>query len=80
MPLQEDDLERRVLAHEQILEVLIAHMSETEPKLLARLRKVFTHGHHPKANEPGRTETDTYAEQFIETATRLSDEASSKRH
>lgn len=46
MSQQEDDLERRVLAHE--LDVLIAQMSETEPKLLARFRNLFTHGRHPK--------------------------------
>jgi hypothetical protein len=36
------DLERRVLAHEQILQVLIAHMAEGEPKFLDRLQQIFT--------------------------------------
>ena len=31
MDVENTDLERRVLAHEQILKVLIAHMAETEP-------------------------------------------------
>jgi hypothetical protein len=31
MDIENTDLERRVLAHEQILKVLIAHMAETEP-------------------------------------------------
>jgi hypothetical protein len=78
MSQQEDDLERRVLAHE--LDVLIAQMSETEPKLLARFRNLFTHGRHPKRSEPDRAETDAYAERSIQPVTRLSDEASSKHH
>jgi hypothetical protein len=34
MDVENTDLERRVLAHEQILQVLIAHMAEAEPKFL----------------------------------------------
>jgi hypothetical protein len=37
MDVENTDLERRVLAHEQILQALIAHMAETEPKFLDRL-------------------------------------------
>jgi hypothetical protein len=37
MDIENTDLERRVLAHEQILQVLIAHMAEAEPKFLDRL-------------------------------------------
>jgi hypothetical protein len=36
MDVENTDLERRVLAHEQILQVLIAHMAEAEPKVLDR--------------------------------------------
>jgi len=36
-------LERKVLAHEQILQVLIGHLAETEPKFLDRLKAIFTH-------------------------------------
>jgi len=36
------DLERRVLAHEQILQVLITHMAAAEPRFLDRLQKIFT--------------------------------------
>jgi len=32
MSIENTDLERRVLAHEQILQVLIAHLAEAEPK------------------------------------------------
>jgi hypothetical protein len=31
MDVENTDLERRVLAHEQILQVLIAHLAEAEP-------------------------------------------------
>ena len=34
MNVEDTDLERRVLAHEQILQALIAHMVETEPRFL----------------------------------------------
>jgi hypothetical protein len=45
MAIENTDLERRVLAHEQILQVLIAHMSEAEPKFLDRLQQIFTKHH-----------------------------------
>ena len=44
-------LERKVLAHEQILQVLIGHLAETEPKFLERLKAVFTHHHILGSNE-----------------------------
>jgi hypothetical protein len=46
MDIQNTDLERRVLAHEQILQVLIAHMAEAEPKFLNRLKQIFTKPTH----------------------------------
>jgi hypothetical protein len=81
MPLQESDLERRVLAHEQILEMLIAHMSETEPKFLARLREEFSSPPRAHVSEPGGMDAGAYAyaNQFIQSATRLCDKALSKR-
>jgi hypothetical protein len=42
MDVENTDLERRVLAREQILQVLIAHMAEAEPKFLDRLQQRFT--------------------------------------
>jgi hypothetical protein len=35
------DLERRVLAHERILQALIAHMAESEPEFVERLDSLF---------------------------------------
>jgi hypothetical protein len=42
----------RVLAHEQILQVLIAHMAEAEPKFLDRLQQIFTKHHTLGADAP----------------------------
>lgn len=80
MPVENTDLERRVLAHEQVLQVLIAHMSETEPKFLARLREVFMHRHLLAANEQEYTDTAAYAEEFIQEVTRLCDATLARRH
>jgi hypothetical protein len=52
MDVENTDLGRRVLAHEQILQVLVANMSESEPKFLDRLQQIFTK-HHMGAGERG---------------------------
>ncbi|OYQ36698.1 hypothetical protein CHU95_03815 [Niveispirillum lacus] len=65
MPIENTDLERRVLAHERILQVLIAHMAETEPKFLDRLQKRFTKGYDLGAFEHDFVGTDQHAWQFI---------------
>jgi hypothetical protein len=65
MPIEATDLERRVLAHEWILQVLIAHMAEEEPKFLDRLKAIFTKHHTPNASKEDFTGTAQYAEQFI---------------
>jgi len=51
MHVENTDLERRVLAHEQILQVPIAHMAEAEPKFLERLEQIFTEHHTLGADE-----------------------------
>ena len=71
MSIENTDLERRVLAHEQILQVLIAHMAEAEPKFLDRLKEVFTPHHILGANEQDYTDTAAYAVQFIQQVARL---------
>jgi hypothetical protein len=73
MEVENTDLERRVLAHEQILQVLIAHMAEAEPKFLDRLQQIFTKHHTLGADEQNYTGTATYAEQFIQQVVRLKD-------
>jgi hypothetical protein len=57
MDVENTDLERRVLAHEQILQVLIAHMAEAEPRFLDRLQQIFTKHHTLGANEQDYTDT-----------------------
>ena len=57
MEVENTDLERRVLAHEQILQVLIAHMAEAEPKFLDQLQQVFTKHHTLGAGEQDYTGT-----------------------
>jgi hypothetical protein len=66
-PMRNDStaLERKVLAHEQILQVLIGHLAETEPKFLDRLKAVFTRHHNLGVNEQDYFDTAQYAEQFI---------------
>lgn len=71
MSVENTDLERRVLAHERILQVLIAHMAEAEPGVLTRLRDVFSEQHALGAHEQDYTDTAGYAEQFIHEVTRL---------
>ncbi|MEJ5083393.1 MULTISPECIES: hypothetical protein [unclassified Ochrobactrum] len=58
-------LERKVLAHEQILQVLIGHLAESEPKFLDRLKAVFTRHQIPGSNEKDDINTAQYAERFI---------------
>jgi hypothetical protein len=65
MVIENTDLERRVLAHERILQVLISHMAESEPKFLDRLKAIFTRHHTLGADEQNFTGTEQYAEQFI---------------
>jgi hypothetical protein len=73
MDVENTDLERPVLAHEQILLVLIAHKAEGEPKFLDRLQQIFTKHHTLGADEQDYTDTAGYAEQFIRQVARLRD-------
>jgi hypothetical protein len=79
MVVENTDLERRVLAHEQILQVLIAHLAETEPKILERLEHTFTKHHTLGANEQDYTDTSQYAEQFVQQVVRLRDKEKGRR-
>jgi hypothetical protein len=71
MTREETDLERRVLAHERVLAVLIAELAHERPDLLLRLQEVFSP--HPSlgAYEQDYTDTAGYADQFIHDAKRL---------
>ncbi|MQP67908.1 hypothetical protein GE253_21555 [Niveispirillum sp. SYP-B3756] len=65
MIIENTDLERRVLAHERILQILIAHMTEAEPKFLERLQVKFSKPHGIGDNEHDFIDTDQYARDFI---------------
>jgi hypothetical protein len=73
MTTEETELERRVLAHERVLAVLIAELARERPDLLLRLQEVFSP--HPPlgAYEQDYTDTAGYAEQFIHEVKRLWD-------
>lgn len=70
MPVENTDLERRVLAHEQILQALIAQLAEREPGFLDRMLNRFA-GARRGAHEHDYVETADYAETFLREAMRL---------
>ncbi|WP_231119112.1 hypothetical protein [Rhodovulum sp. MB263] len=59
------DLERRVLAHERILQALIAYMARTEPRFADHLRERFVEPMKLTQREHDHRGTDEYAEEFI---------------
>ncbi len=59
------DLERRVLAHERVLQALIAFMARTEPRFVEHLRERFVEPMRMVRHEHDHRETDDYAEEFI---------------
>ena len=59
------DLERRVLAHEKVLQALIAFMARTEPRFIDHLRARFVEPMSMARHEHDHRETDDYAEEFI---------------
>ena len=72
-PVETTELERRVLVLERILQALIAHMAETEPKFLRRLADIFCLPLQMVHCEHDYTDTDAYAAEFIRTVVRLGD-------
>lgn len=74
MKIEDTDLERRVLAHERILQVLIAQMDEAEPKFMDRLKATFARRHVLGEGEQDFTATEQYAEQFLRQIESLGDE------
>ncbi|RID91565.1 hypothetical protein D2N39_12760 [Gemmobacter lutimaris] len=58
-------LERRVLAHERILQSLIAHLTELDPQYMERLKKTFVTPLLMKRYEQNYVETEDYAAEFI---------------
>lgn len=60
------DLERRVLAHERVLQALIAYMARTEPRFIDHLRERFVEPMKSTQREHDYRETNHYAEEFIQ--------------
>lgn len=58
-------LERRVLAHERVLQALIAHMAELDPQILVRLTTRFSDPMGIARSEHPFTNTDAYADAFV---------------
>lgn len=73
MAIENTDLERRVLAHERILQALIAHTVEFQPEVLQKLRATFGDPAHLTRQEHDYTDTASYAEQFMRQVARLSE-------
>ncbi|MCT8328951.1 hypothetical protein [Albidovulum sediminis] len=67
------DLERRVLAHERVLQALIAYMARTEPRFIDHLRERFVEPMRMARHEHDHRETDDYAEEFIRAVMLLGD-------
>mgnify|MGYP006302963989 CR=1 FL=1 len=67
------DLERRVLAHERVLQALIAYMARTEPRFIDHLRDRFVEPMRMTRHEHDHRETDDYAEEFIRAVMLLGD-------
>lgn len=65
------ELERRVLAHERILQSLIAHMSRTEPRFVDHLRERFVEPMAMARHEQDYRDVDDYAEEFIRAVIRI---------
>lgn len=65
------DAERRALAHEQILQALIAHMVETEPRFLERLSATFSNPVRLTTSARDHKDTATYAALFVREIVRL---------
>lgn len=59
------DLERRVLAHERVLQALIAYMARSEPRFVDHLRERFVEPMSMARHEHDHRDTDDYAEEFI---------------
>lgn len=59
------DLKRRVLAHDRILQSLIAYMSRSEPQFVEHLKTRFVDTMSMARREQDYSDIDDYAEEFI---------------
>ncbi|MBD7939994.1 hypothetical protein [Brevundimonas guildfordensis] len=73
VPPQTTDLERRVLAHERILQFLLAEMAREDAPLLDRLLAAFS-PQGRKAHQHDYTDAEDYAEAFVRQVAKLGEE------
>lgn len=65
MPNEVTEVERRVLAHERILQALIGHLADDDPEILRQLKVRFGSGHNLGQYEQNYVSTDDYGDHFI---------------
>lgn len=70
MSPEDTDLERRVLAHEQILQALLAELGERDPRLLKSITERFSPS-RLGAHDQDFRETADYAEAFVHAVRQL---------
>jgi hypothetical protein len=58
-------VERRLLAHERILQSLVGHLAEDDPEILVQLKRRFGSGHNIGQYEQDFVSTDHYGDHFI---------------
>ncbi|MBV1688420.1 hypothetical protein KRR38_12225 [Novosphingobium sp. G106] len=64
-PNEVTEVERRVLAHERILQALIGHLADDDPEILVQLKARFGSGHDLGQHEQNYVSTDDYCDHFI---------------
>jgi hypothetical protein len=64
-PNEVTEVERRVLAHEHILQALIGHLAGDDPEILDQLKARFGSGHNLGQHEQNYVSTDDYGAHFI---------------
>lgn len=64
-PDEVTEVERRVLAHERILQALIGHLADDDPEILVQLKARFGSGHNLGQYEQNYVSTDDYGDHFI---------------
>lgn len=73
-PAESTDLERRVLAHERVLQALIAYMARTEPHFVDHLIARFVEPMNTSRREQDHRDSDDYAEEFIHAVIRIGED------
>jgi len=70
-PSEITTLERRVLAHERILQALIVRLAEDDPAILVQLKTSFGGSHNLGEYEQDYVSTDHYGDHFIRSVERV---------